>query len=116
MRLHAIGVAVAIVLGSGMPVQAQKATRESAADAKVRAELMQIERDIGTANVKRDKAYFEKIEGDEFLFTGSNGSVSTKQEDLASLDEPEGDWVLDAYEPDDMKVYVYDNSAVVFGR
>ncbi len=117
MKRTVLGLTIVGILASGITVRAQNPARSRGAnEAKVRTELMQIERDIGTANVKRDKAYFDRIEGDEFLFTGANGSLTTKKEDLASLDEPEGDWALDAYDPDDMNVYVYGTSAVVFGR
>ena len=83
---------------------------------KAGAELMQLERDIGAANVRRDKAFFERIEADEFIFTDSAGGLTTKAEDVASLDKPAGEFKLVSYEPDDMKVRVYGNTAVVTGR
>ena len=83
---------------------------------KTEAELMQIERDIGQANIRRDKAYFDRIEADEFIFTGSNGGLTTKAEDLAGLDEPVGDVKLTGYDVDEMKVKVYGRTAVVWGR
>ncbi|MEO6588416.1 MAG: nuclear transport factor 2 family protein [Pyrinomonadaceae bacterium] len=83
---------------------------------KVEAELMQIERDIGQANVRRDKAFFEKIEADEFVFTDSGGGITTKTEDVASLDKPAGEFKLISYEVDEMKVSVYEKTAVVTGR
>ena len=39
-----------------------KPTKKSS---KVEAELMQLERDIGEANITRDKAFFARIEADE---------------------------------------------------
>ena len=30
---------------------------------------MRLEHDIGAANIKRDKAFFERIEADEFIFS-----------------------------------------------
>src|SRR5437868_4898830 len=53
---------------------------------KAEAELMQLERDIGDANIRRDKAFFERVEADEFVFTDSGGGITTKAEDVASLD------------------------------
>lgn len=70
---------------------------------KVEAILMQLERDIGQANIKRDKAFFERVEGDEFIFTDSAGGLTTKAEDVASLDNPPGDIRLVSYEVDLMK-------------
>ena len=83
---------------------------------KAETELMDLERDIGAANVRRDKAFFEWIEADEFIFTDSAGGVTTKAEDVASLDKPAGDFKLVSYDVDDMKVRVYGNTAVVTGR
>ncbi len=97
-----------------LPAAAQK-TRLSK-EQKVKAELMQIERDIGQANIRRDKAYFERIEADEFIFTDSGGGLTTKAEDVASLDKPPGDFKLISYEVDDMLVSLYGDTAVVTGR
>ena len=49
---------------------------------------MQLERDIGTANIKRDKAFFQRVEADEFIFTDSGGGLTTKAENVAGLDQP----------------------------
>lgn len=83
---------------------------------KIEAELMQIERDIGDANVRRDKAFFERIEADEFIFTDSGGGITTKTEDVASLDKSAGEFKLISYVVDEMKVGVYGKTAVVTGR
>ena len=83
---------------------------------KTETELMQLERDIGEANIKRDKAFFARIEADECIFTDSSGGLTTKAEDLASLDEPEGETKLIGYLVDEMKVFDYGKTAVVFGR
>jgi hypothetical protein len=80
------------------------------------AELMQLEREIGDANVRRDKSFFERIEADEFIFTDSAGGLTTKAEDVASLDKPAGEFKLISYAVDDMRVRVYGKTAVVTGR
>ncbi|MEO6394026.1 MAG: nuclear transport factor 2 family protein [Pyrinomonadaceae bacterium] len=83
---------------------------------KTENELMQLERDIGTANVARDKKFFERIEAAECIFTDSGGGITTRAEDIASLDQPPGDTKLIKYEVDEMKVFDYGKTAVVFGR
>jgi hypothetical protein len=93
---------------------AQKKT--GAKQDKIAAELMQLERAIGEANIRRDKAFFELTEADEFIFTDSAGGVTTKAEDVASLDKPAGEFRLISYSVDEMKVSVYGNAAVVTGR
>jgi hypothetical protein len=96
------------------PVSAQKARLTE--KQKVEAALMQIERDIGQANIRRDKAYFERIEADEFIFTDSGGGITSKTEDVASLDKPAGDIKLVSYDVDEMRVDIYGATAVVTGR
>jgi hypothetical protein len=84
---------------------------------RARQELMQLERDIGRANVERDAAFFERVEADEFIFTDSGGGITLKQEDVASVKAPANpDSKLLSYEVDDMKVMLYDDAAVVTGR
>lgn len=95
---------------------AQTTIRSTIKPNKVEAELMQLERDIGDANIKRDKAFFERIEADEFIFTDSSGGLTTKAEDVASLDKPAGETKLISYIVDEMKVFDYGKTAVVFGR
>jgi hypothetical protein len=103
-------VLVLSILGFGQTAKNQSKT------ARIEAELMQIERDIGEANVKRDKAYFERIEADEFIFTDSGGGLTNKTEDVSSFDKPAGDTRLVFYVPDEMKVMLYGDTAVVTGR
>ncbi|HEV7905982.1 MAG TPA: nuclear transport factor 2 family protein [Pyrinomonadaceae bacterium] len=96
----------------------QTAQKKSDKELKTEQELMALERAIGDANVRRDKAFFERIEADEFIFTDAGGGITTKQEDVSSLDTPPAPDAprLVSYVPDEMRVYLYDKTAVVFGR
>lgn len=79
--------------------------------------LMQLERDIGKANIERDYAFFDRVEADEFIFTGADGSLLNKQEDLKGLKEPANpDVTLLAYDVDEMNVLLYEKTAVVTGH
>jgi hypothetical protein len=79
--------------------------------------LMQLERDIGKANIESDYAFFDRVEADEFIFTDSGGGITTKQQDLAGLKQPANpDVKLVAYDVDQMKVMLYGQTAVVTGR
>jgi hypothetical protein len=109
-------LACLLLLSSASVGFAQTADKSKNKSSKIEAELMQLERDIGAANVRRDKAFFERVEADEFIFTDSGGGTTTKAEDVASLDKPAGEFKLISYEVDDMKVSVYGNTAVVTGR
>lgn len=99
-----------------LSVLGQSQTGKSRAATKSEAELIQLERDIGQANIRRDKAFFERIEADEFLFTDSAGGITTKAEDVAGLDKPAGETRLIAYDVDDARVSLYGKNAVVTGR
>ncbi len=83
---------------------------------KTEAELTQLERDIGDANIRRDKTFFERVEADEFIFTDSGGGITTKAEDIASLDKPAGEFKLVSYLVDELKILDYGKTAVVSGR
>ena len=103
--------ALAILL---LPVPAPAA--EPSAEDRTKAELMQLERDIGRANVERDAAFFERVEADEFIFTDSGGGLTTKKEDVDGVRKPANpDVKLLAYDVDDMQVRVYGETAVVTG-
>jgi Domain of unknown function (DUF4440) len=114
MKYFSHGLLILLILCSANFAQTQK--KSETKQSKAEAELMKIERDIGEANIRRDKAYFERIEADEFIFTDSGGGITTKAEDVASLDEPAGEFKLVSYIVDEMKVSVYGNTAVVTGR
>ena len=111
-RIFLIAFAL-LLLSTAVLTQANK---QASKTTRIEAELMQIEREIGDANVRRDKAYFEKIEADEFIFTDSGGGLTNKTEDVSSFDKPAGETKLVSYTPDEMKVTVYGNTAVVMGR
>ena len=97
---------------------AGQTAKKSSKELKTEQELMALERAIGEANVRRDKAFFERIEAEEFIFTDASGGITTKKEDVSSLDTPPAPDAprLISYVPDDMRVYLYDDTAVVFGR
>jgi hypothetical protein len=105
-----------IILTVCLGISAQTSKKGNSKPSKIEAELMQLERDIGEANIKRDKAFFERIEADEFIFTDSGGGLTTKSEDVASLDKPAREFKLVSYIVDEMKVFDYGKTAVVMGR
>jgi uncharacterized protein YdeI (BOF family) len=110
-------ILIAVIINiSALLAYDQSTNKDPENPSGVEAELMQLERDIGDANVKRDKAFFERIEADEFIFTDSSGGITTRTEDVASLDKPAGDTKLVSYVVDDMKVRVYGRTAIVIGR
>jgi len=53
-------------------------------DSALLRELLQIESDIARANRECDYKYFTYIEATEFIFTDASGSVTTREQDLAT--------------------------------
>jgi Domain of unknown function (DUF4440) len=102
---------------SSVAVGQMASKKVSSKEERSKRELMQLERDIGKANVARDYAFFDRVEADEFIFTDSGGAVTTKKEDLESVKAPASpDSKLLSYDVDDLKVMLYDKTAVVCGR
>src|ERR1051325_2899808 len=86
-------------------------------EAQAKLDLMQLERDIGKANIENDYAFFDRVEAEEFIFTDAGGGVTNKKQDLEGLKQtPNPDVKLTAYDVDDMNVRLYDKIAVVTGR
>ncbi len=81
---------------------------------KTQQELIDIERRIGAANLNCDYKYFALIEAPEFIFTAPDGSVTTREQDLAG--ESTCKKSTSAYEVDETKVWLNGNTAVVTGR
>ena len=111
MRL--LPVAAVLMTCSAIPLVAQSSAPSGTPD-QVRAALIQIEREIGRANLDCDFKYFEKIEGDDFIFTDASGSLSTKKEDLAG--EKDCHKFAGTYDLDQTDVRLYGNTAVVTSR
>src|SRR5439155_5904300 len=76
MKKLCVGVAVAGL--AGILVSAQQAG--SVAD-----EVLRLERAQGAANVKKDGAAYARLLADEYSYVHSNGTVSNKTEEVASV-------------------------------
>ena len=113
--MRAYFICLPLLFLSCSAVFAQASGKTNKKESKTKVELMQIERDIGDANIRRDKSYFERIEADEFVFTDSGGGLTTKAEDVESLDKPAGEFKLISYAVDNMNVRLYGKTAVVTG-
>ena len=95
----------------------QTANQNMSKEDRTRNDLMQLERDIGKANIEGDYAFFDRVEAEEFIFTDAGGGLTTKKQDLEGLKQPANpDVKLVAYDVDEMRVMLYDQTAVVTGR
>jgi hypothetical protein len=108
---------VLMMVVSSLAVGQTASKKASSKEERGKQELMQLERDIGKANVSRDYTFFDRVEADEFIFTDSGGAVTTKKEDLESVKAPANpDSKLLSYDVDDLHVMLYGKTAVVWGR
>jgi ketosteroid isomerase-like protein len=78
------------------------------------AALLAIEEKWDAANVKGDVATLASIFGDRFISTTAEGKVRTKAEALAAVKS--GEVKFQTAKADDLKFFVYGDSAVVNGR
>ena len=97
---------VVLVLGVAVLARTQAAGVEQ--------ELIKLENGWADAAVKVDLAFFGRILSDDYMFTGPDGTISTKAQTIASLKS--GEQVYTSAVSDEMKVRVYGDAAVVTGR
>lgn len=81
---------------------------------EMKNDLLQIEREIGRANLDCDYKYFDQVEGEDFIFTDAAGTVSSKKQDMAG--EKDCRKTEGKYDVDDTEVRLFGNTAVVTGR
>jgi ketosteroid isomerase-like protein len=77
-------------------------------------QIRKLEQEWVDAMVKRDGAFLQKIESDDYTLTGPDGKVLTKQEDIKNTTE--GDTIFDGIKIEKLKVRLYGNTAVVNGE
>jgi len=77
-------------------------------------ELIQLENDWAKAYLARDVKALDQIAAEGWAFTGADGDVYSKAEDLA--DVASGAFVATVFEMADVKVKIFGDTAVVTGR
>jgi len=94
--------------------QANQQTQATADSASAEQELMQMERNIINAVLKRDVASYEQLLADDFTGTGNDGSLTTKAEEVSSMKS--GATAVTSIEVHDMKAHVWGDAGVVWSR
>lgn len=88
--------------------------KPSGSPERIKDDLIRIEREIGRANLDCDYKYFDRIEGEDFVFTDANGGLTDKKQDMdGEKDCRKHDGKYDVDEP---LVRIYGNTAVVTGQ
>jgi hypothetical protein len=76
-------------------------------------ELIRIQNEWATARIKGDVDFLEHLYAKEFRITSMNGSVVTRDDDIGVFRS--GEMKPESIVDEDMKVSVYDNTAIVTG-
>lgn len=105
--IQTLSLILATILTTPLAVAADPPTKDQEA-------LMQRERDMARAFVKRDAKTIAEWETDDYVFTNFDGAVSDKTADLVGLQK--GTLNFTTLDVDDMKAMVYGNMGVVVGR
>ena len=98
--------------GAACPVCSEQAkTSGPLQDAE--STLAQLEQDWGEAIVRHDVDFLERIEADDYTYTGPDGALTHKADEIAGA---KAAYVqIDSFKHTDIKVHVYGDSAVVTG-
>ena len=91
--------------------QEKPAGEKVAASSGVEQALMQIEQELTDTLIKGDPSASERYLADSFTFTGPDGMVSTKAQNIADMKS--GALKIESSKIEDMKVRVYGDTAVV---
>ena len=92
----------------------QSADKQADTYSKAEREVLAANEEYDKAIVARDAAAYQRILGDDFIFTSFNGTVSNKAQELEKVKQ--GDLTFEAGKSDDLRVKVYGKTAVVTGR
>jgi ketosteroid isomerase-like protein len=106
-------IAMALLISAGS-LFAQGRPAPPGTPGEIKSNLIQIEREIGRANLDCDFRYFDRVEAEDFIFTDAAGGVSDKKQDMAG--EKDCHKSDGTYDVDDAEVRLYGNTAIVTGR
>ena len=103
---------VLLTIGAASTALAQSEKKVAPSQTSVERQLIELERQLSDALVKEDAAVLDRLWSNDLVFTFPNGKVSSKAERLAGQkpsDQPSQSTNLN----DQVKVYLYGNTAVV---
>ena len=103
---------VLLTIGAASTSLAQSEKKVAQSQARVERQLIELERQLSDALVKEDAAVLDRLWSNDLIFTFPNGKMSSKVERLAGqkpADQPSQSTNLN----DQVKVYLYGNTAVV---
>ena len=77
-------------------------------------EIRRLDREISVATWTGDRVWFEENVADEYVLITPHGGTKNKEDIIRELSTP--GLKMEPFEPSEVQVRVYDNSAIVTGR
>jgi len=101
-----------LTIAAASVARAQSENRATPTQHSVEKQLIELERQLSDALVKQDAKILDRLWSNDLIFTFPNGKVSTKAERLAGQ-KPSDQSSQSTNTNDQVKVYLYGNTAVV---
>jgi ketosteroid isomerase-like protein len=103
---------VLLTIGMASNALAQSEKKVAPSQTRIERQLIELERQLSDALVKGDAAVLDRLWSNDLVFTFPNGRVSSKAERLAGQ-KPSDQSSQSTNLNDQVKVYLYGNTAVV---
>lgn len=99
--------------GKDLAVPTQRRPAANSMAAATDPGLAEIYRDYASAQTNHDRAFFERVESDDFVLFMSGSKPLSRTEDIQLLNSFDNNVI---YETDDVRMDIFGNTAVVTGR
>ena len=103
---------ILLIILAASPTNAQAERKATPATRSAERQLIELERQLSDALVRQDAAVLNRLWSDDLVFTFPNGKVSNKAQRLAGQ-KPSAQPSESTNSNDQVKVYLYGNTAVV---
>jgi ketosteroid isomerase-like protein len=94
----------------------QTGSKKASTSAKLEQELMQMERDWSAAYLNHEVAVVDRILADDYIGTDGRGVMTNKAQEIEDARSTDANRKILSELIDDMKVRLYDDTAIVNGR
>jgi hypothetical protein len=110
-----ISLLLALVnLGQGQTIQSEAHSERGVTEGTLVREVMEVKRQYDVAQLGNDGKWFDRMLAADYVFIGSDGSVTSKSDVVKDMQSR--DLVWESVAVKDMRVRVYGDTAVVTGR
>lgn len=117
-----VTAASSLALGQTTDNKASQNINRGQQSTNLEREIVRMEREFAVATMRNDMAALDRIMADDYTFTDSSGAVRTKTQVFTDLAQVLAQanvmsvYKIESINPDELKVHVYGDTAVVTGR